>query len=96
MPKVTFLPQGKEILVESGETILDAALDNDIDLEHNCGGNCVCSTCHVVIEKGRETLDPPTEDELEMLEDVEEPFDGSRLSCQSIITSDLVVRIPAD
>lgn len=96
MPKVMFLPVGREIEVAEGETVLDAALDNDIDLNHQCGGNCVCSTCHIVVERGYETLEAPDEDEIEMLEEVDDLTETSRLSCQCIISSDLTVRIPAD
>ena len=44
----------KEVIVEVGEgdTLLDAALDNDLHLNHNCGAVCACSTCHVYIDKG--------------------------------------------
>lgn len=94
MPQVTFMPEGKTVEVAEGETILDAALINEIDVNHNCGGNCVCSTCHVVVEKGSEQLDPRSEEEDEMLEEVEDLHAGSRLSCQTVIIDDLVVRIP--
>jgi 2Fe-2S ferredoxin len=86
----------KEVEVEPGETVLDAALDNDIDLNHQCGGNCVCSSCHIVVEQGLAGLNEPDEDELEMLEDVYDLTDSSRLSCQCIIAADLTVRIPSD
>ncbi len=94
MPQVTFLPEGITVRVAEGETILDTALDNEIDLDHNCGGNCVCSTCHVVVEAGFEQLDKKSEDELEMLEDIDDLQPTSRLSCQCVVVDDLVVRIP--
>ena len=94
MPKIRFLPQDVEIEVEEGKTILDAALDNNIRIDHNCGGNCACSTCHVVIEKGFESLGEMSEDEEDMLDEAENLTDTSRLACQCKITQDLIVRIP--
>ncbi len=94
MPKVRFLPMDVEVDVPTGTAVLDAALDNNINIDHNCGGNCACSTCHVVIEKGFETINPPSEDELDMLDEAEGLTDTSRLACQCQIKSDLIVRIP--
>jgi len=94
MPKVRFLPEDIEVVVPDGKTILDAALDNNIRIDHNCGGNCACSTCHVQIEVGLETLNETTEDEQDMLDEAEDRRDNSRLACQCKIKSDLVVRIP--
>lgn len=94
MPKITFLPNETEVQVEPGVSILDAALDHDIPLNHSCGGNCACSTCHVIVEVGSETLNDVTEDEAEMLEEADGLTDRSRLACQCIVLDDLVVRIP--
>ncbi|MFQ5498935.1 MAG: 2Fe-2S iron-sulfur cluster-binding protein [Candidatus Zixiibacteriota bacterium] len=94
MPKILFLPQDVEIDVEEGAVILDAALDNNIRIDHNCGGNCACSTCHVILEKGFESLEPMTEDEEDMLDEADDLTETSRLACQCRIKSDLVVRIP--
>jgi 2Fe-2S ferredoxin len=94
MPKVRFLPLDVEVEVPEGKTILDAALDNNIKIDHNCGGNCACSTCHVIVEQGNDTLNEQSEDEEDMLDEVEELHDTSRLACQCKITADLVVRIP--
>jgi 2Fe-2S ferredoxin len=94
MPKVTFLPLNKEIEVAEGTILLDAALDNNIHIDHNCGGNCACCTCHVLIEQGYDTLNDVSEDEEDMLDEAEELSDKSRLACQCNITNDLVVKIP--
>lgn len=96
MPRVTFLPLQIQVEAASGVTVLDTALDNNIPLNHNCGGNCACSTCHVIVESGFETLNPVTDDEWEMLEETEHLTAQSRLACQLIVTSDLVIRIPPD
>lgn len=94
MPRIRFLPMDITVEVPEGTAILDAALDNDIRIDHNCGGNCACSTCHVIINEGYGTLSPPTEDEEDMLDEAENLTDTSRLACQCRITKDLVVTIP--
>lgn len=100
MPKIIFqFTNKKSIIVEVpvGTTILDAALNNNIYIPHSCGGNCSCSTCHVVIMKGIETLNNITDEEEEMLEELEEEkTETSRLSCQCKITNDLIVTITDD
>jgi ferredoxin len=95
MPKVTFPQVNKIFEVPEGFTILEVALNNDIDLEHNCGGNCACSTCHVVVQEGYENLSPKTDEEQDMLNEAEGLTDTSRLSCQSKIVGDVAVMIPA-
>ena len=94
MPKIRFLPNDVEFEAEEGNSILDVALNNDILINHNCGGNCACSTCHVIIESGYKNLDSMTEDEEDMLDEAEGLTETSRLACQSIVKSDLIVRIP--
>lgn len=94
MPKVRFLPLDVEVDVPEGTVILDAALDNNIKIDHNCGGNCACSTCHVIVEQGFESLNEMSEDEEDMLDEAEGLTDHSRLACQCKVTEDLVVLIP--
>ena len=94
MPKVRFLPMDIEVEVPEGTAVLDAALNNNIQIDHNCGGNCACSTCHIVIEQGFETLNSMSEDEMDMLDEAEGLTDHSRLACQCKIKTDLIVRIP--
>lgn len=77
-----------------GQSILDAALDNDIQLTHDCGGNCTCSTCHVVILEGMEHLSPKDEAEQDQLEMAEGLTLTSRLSCQSRIFGDVTLIVP--
>lgn len=94
MPKVTFLPVNKTVEAEEGQSLLDVAMDNDIRLEHNCGGNCACSTCHVVVKDGMEKLSRKTEEEQDELEEAEGLTPTSRLGCQSKIYGDITVEIP--
>ncbi len=94
MPKVRFLPLVVEVEVKEGTPVLDAALDNNIKIDHNCGGNCACSTCHIVVEQGFDSLNEMSEDEEDMLDEAEGLTDTSRLACQAKVTRDLIVRIP--
>lgn len=81
----------REITVEPGYTVLEAALLNEIKLNHNCGGVCACSTCHVYIEKGMETLPETTEKEEDFIDRARDPRLNSRLSCQCDLMEDNAV-----
>lgn len=79
-----------------GDNILEVALANGIDLQHNCGGVCACSTCHVIVRQGLNNLTEMQDDEADQLDEAEGLTLDSRLGCQSKITSevDIVVEIP--
>lgn len=95
MPKVTFLPMGKTVEVDPGTTILEAALENDIDLEHNCGGVCACTTCHVIVRQGEEHLSEMEDAEDDRLSMAEGLTMHSRLGCQAVVEDgDVTVEIP--
>tara|TARA_R110000772_G_scaffold136584_2_gene245370 strand:- start:3898 stop:4236 length:339 start_codon:yes stop_codon:yes gene_type:complete len=101
MPKLTFLPhpercpEGAEIEAESGETILNIALRNGIDIEHACEKACACTTCHVVIRSGFDSLAESEEEEDDMLDKAWGLEPESRLSCQArVADEDLVIEIP--
>ena len=101
MPKITFLPheeicpEGAVVEAETGESILDAALRNDIVIEHACEKSCACTTCHVVVREGFDSLDESEELEDDMLDKAWGLEPESRLSCQAQVDSeDLVVEIP--
>ncbi len=96
MPRITFLPVGIVVNVSEGYTVLDAALDNEIPLDHNCGGNCACSTCHIEVEQGLEGLTAVSEDEEELLEEVDDRTENTRLACQCLAMNDLVIRRPVE
>ncbi len=87
--KFSFEQQGIEPVtftnVEDGQTLLEIALKNDIDLHHNCGGVCSCTTCHLHIEKGMEFIDEKSKREKDFLERVEGRTSNSRLGCQSLL-----------
>jgi 2Fe-2S ferredoxin len=92
MPKVRI--GEKELDVKPGISILDAALDNGIALDHNCGGNCACSTCHVIVLEGMENLSEMRDDEEDMLDTAVGLTLESRLACQSQVKGDVKVKIP--
>lgn len=95
MPKVTYFPAGVTVDAGADDTVLSLADKNGIPLEHACGGFCACSTCHVIVERGFDTLGEASDDELDQLDKVPGgPTLKSRLACQCKITADLVVTIP--
>lgn len=83
-----------EVESESGESILDIALDHDIELHHNCGAVCACSTCHIYVEQGMDDLPDITDKEEDFIDRAINPKLSSRLACQCKISSDVVVTIP--
>ena len=101
MPQIIFLPheeicpEGAVIEAETGVTICDAALKHHIDIEHACEKSCACTTCHVYIREGLDSLNESTEDEDDLLDKAWGLEPDSRLSCQTVVGSeDLVVEIP--
>jgi 2Fe-2S ferredoxin len=97
MPKVTFLPSGKSVRVARGESILDAADAAGVDLPHNCGGVCACTTCHVWVEEGLDSLSEIGDREDDKLNEAAGLAPSSRLGCQAkVADEDVVVRIPGN
>ncbi|ABP80678.1 ISC system 2Fe-2S type ferredoxin [Stutzerimonas stutzeri] len=101
MPQIIFLPnadhcpEGAVIQAKTGETVLDAALRNGIDIEHACEKSCACTTCHVVVREGFQSLEASDELEDDMLDKAWGLEPNSRLSCQAVVAdTDLVVEIP--
>ncbi len=87
----------KTIEVEAGYSILEAAEDNGVHLNHNCGGVCACSTCHIYVEKGDDTLEEISDKEEDFIDRAINPRLESRLGCQCIILeedAELEVTIP--
>jgi 2Fe-2S ferredoxin len=78
----------KTVQVEHGYTLLEVALMNDIKLNHNCGGVCACTTCHVYIEKGMDLLAEMSEKEEDYVDRARDPRLNSRLGCQCDILED--------
>ena len=93
MPKVTFLPQNETFEAEAGESILDVALNNDVDLQHACGGFCSCATCHIIVRKGLDQVSAKDEDEVERLEMEDLTADDARLGCQTKVNGDCTIEM---
>ena len=75
-------PSGQTVEVAEGTAVLDAALENNIKIDHNCGGNCACSTCHIILDSGFKGHEQMTEDEEDMLDEADGVTETSRLACQ--------------
>ena len=71
--------------IEQGQTLLEVLLKNDIELHHNCGGVCACTTCHLYIEKGMDFIDEITDREEDYIDRAVNPRLNSRLGCQSLL-----------
>ena len=82
--------------IEEGETVLDVAMDNNIDLHHNCGAVCACSTCHIYVEQGDGLLKEMSDKEEDFVDRARNPKITSRLACQCVLEDDvdIVVTIP--
>ncbi len=101
MPQIVFLPHheicpdGAVIEAEKGESICEAALRHGIKIEHACEMSCACTTCHVVVREGVDSLNEMDDLEADMLDKAWGLEPDSRLSCQALVDDeDLVVEIP--
>ena len=95
LPHPEYCPQGAQISAPAGTSICEALLDNNIPIEHACDMSCACTTCHVLVRKGYESLNEPDENEDDMLDRAWGLEPQSRLSCQAILAQqDLTVEIP--
>ena len=101
MPKIIVLPhnelcpEGAVLEANEGETVLDVALKHGIAIEHACEKSCACTTCHIVIREGFDSLEESDELEDDMLDKAWGLEPESRLGCQArMAKQDLVVEIP--
>lgn len=74
--------------VEPGQSLLEVALKNNIDLHHNCGGVCACSTCHLYVQKGSEFMEELSDKEEDFIDRAVNPRLVSRLGCQCLLNDD--------
>jgi Ferredoxin len=107
MVRITFMPEGRTVEFEHGkldykdhgkpESILDIAINHEVFLDHACGGNCACTTCHVWVKQGAENLSEMDDDEADRLDMAADLQLNSRLGCQAQIVKpgEVVVEIPA-
>ncbi|BEP54370.1 MULTISPECIES: ISC system 2Fe-2S type ferredoxin [Variovorax] len=94
-PHPEYCPQGAEITAPAGTSICEALLDNDINIEHACEMSCACTTCHVIVRAGFDSLNEAEEGEEDLLDRAWGLEPQSRLSCQSILAQENVtIEIP--
>ncbi len=95
LPHEEICPEGTVINVEPGISLCDAMLENNIEIEHACEKSCACTTCHVYVREGLDSLQEATEDEDDYLDKAWGLDLDSRLSCQAIVGEEpLVIEIP--
>lgn len=95
LPHHELCPDGEVIEAEKGVSICDVMLKNGIAVEHACEKSCACTTCHVIVREGINSLNEADELEEDMLDKAWGLEPDSRLSCQAIVAdSDLVVELP--
>ncbi len=95
LPHEEYCPEGAVLEAQKGVSICDTLLDNGIEIEHACEKSCACTTCHVILREGYDSLSEPSEAEEDLLDKAWGLEPTSRLSCQALIgDEDLVVEIP--
>jgi ferredoxin, 2Fe-2S len=95
LPHTTLCPEGAEIDAKPGVSICDTLLDNHVDIEHACEKQAACTTCHVILRQGFDSLEEAAEKEEDMLDKAWGLEATSRLSCQAkVADEDLVIEIP--
>ena len=95
LPHPEYCPEGAEITAPAGTSLCEAMLDNDVEIEHACEMSCACTTCHVVVREGFESLGEMDESEEDLLDRAWGLEPTSRLSCQAILSNkDVTIEIP--
>ena len=95
LPHPEYCPQGAEVTANAGTSICEALLENGIAIEHACDMSCACTTCHVVVREGLNSLNELDETEEDLLDRAWGLEPNSRLSCQAILAqSNVTVEIP--
>lgn len=95
LPHIELCPEGAVIQAKTGDSICDTLLDHDIDIDHACDKVCACTTCHVIVREGYDSLNDSNDNEEDLLDKAWGLEPHSRLSCQAIVgEQDLVIEIP--
>ena len=95
LPHAVLCPQGAVLEAKAGQSICDVLLANDIEIEHACEQSCACTTCHVLVREGFDSLNESEEDEDDLLDKAWGLEACSRLSCQAVVAqTNLVLEIP--
>lgn len=95
LPHESLCPEGDTIDAERGTSICEALLENGIAIEHACEMSCACTTCHVIVHEGLDSLGEMDESEEDLLDRAWGLTPTSRLSCQAIVSNrDVTIEIP--
>jgi 2Fe-2S ferredoxin len=95
LPHAEICPGGKRFEGVAGVSLLDNLLEQGIEVEHACEKSCACTTCHLIVREGFDSLSEASEDEEDLLDRAWGLTSVSRLSCQAIVDgTKLVVEIP--
>ena len=95
LPHPEYCPAGATLQAPRGTSVCEALLDNGIEIEHACEMSCACTTCHVVVKQGFESLGELDETEEDLLDRAWGLTPTSRLSCQAILSDrDITIEIP--
>ena len=95
LPHPEYCPQGTQVSAPAGTSICEALLENNIPIEHACDMVCACTTCHVIVKQGFDSLGEMDEAEEDLLDRAWGLTPSSRLSCQAILSDqDVTIEIP--
>ena len=95
LPHASLCPEGKTISAVPGTSVCEALLENGVAIEHACDMSCACTTCHVIVREGFNSLGEMDESEEDLLDRAWGLEPNSRLSCQAILSNqDVVIEIP--
>ena len=95
LPNAEYCPQGTSIQSTAGTSICEALLENGIEIEHACEMSAACTTCHVIVREGLQSLGDIDEVEEDLLDRAWGLEPNSRLSCQAILAhQDVTIEIP--
>lgn len=95
LPNAERCPEGMVIEAEPGDNLIRLALANGVEIEHACEMACACTTCHVIVREGLDSLEESDEVEDDLLDKAWGLEPDSRLSCQILVgDEDLVIEIP--
>jgi ferredoxin, 2Fe-2S len=95
LPHATLCPEGAQIEAKPGVSICDTLLEHHVEIEHACEKQAACTTCHVILRQGFDSLAEAAEKEEDMLDKAWGLEATSRLSCQAkVADEDLVIEIP--
>jgi ferredoxin, 2Fe-2S len=95
LPHEKLCPKGARFTTAAGESLCTALLANHVDIEHACDQSCACTTCHVIVREGFNSLEGSTDKEDDLLDRAWGLSSQSRLSCQvKVAEADLTIELP--